>query len=413
VLSPNGTASPISETGLPPLYGAKQLWLYAPGIVARPSSIECFRLLELSDSVRENLIQANNGAVDEIYLEAAAGAGLSMRLAEAAAYRASLRVRQFYAAKALQDHLRSHPIRDDDALKIEVALAETFATFPGGPGKAFFLIVIIRDEHGVQRALVGSDVTRLPRLNVGGLGDSSRRSAVEAADSFLANIFSKPTIAASSFLAHDDANFGVVVCPVFHHAPQQFTCEFAAWLSLSELSGSELFRPVAFGISRVGTFLSDSSCGLLLQGKEGSRELRPFSARPVRKFVPSAGWPRQREILERSDSLLRRHLLLRNPLQSAAITDYLSSWADRINPYAAIDLPNDLKGPPDFYWDARLALTPFPAIYATSRPTKVPVIPPQLTDYKPTSICPGILTPLAVRKILGFLRDVLYDLKEN
>jgi hypothetical protein len=79
VLSPNGTASPISETGLPPLYGAKQLWLYAPGIVARPSSIECFRLLELSDSVRENLIQANNGAVDEIYLEAAAGAGLSMR----------------------------------------------------------------------------------------------------------------------------------------------------------------------------------------------------------------------------------------------------------------------------------------------------------------------------------------------
>ena len=95
------------------------------------------------------------------------------------------------------------------------------------------------------------------------------------------------------------------------------------------------------------------------------------------------------------------------------MTDYLTSWEDCINARAAVDLPDDLKGPPDFYWDERLAHTPLPTVHATVRPTKVTVTPPQLTDYKPTSLCPGILTALAVRKILGFVRNVLYDLKEN
>ena len=58
--------------------------------------------------------------------------------------------------------------------------------------------------------------------------------------------FSGPATAANAFLAHDDSEFGIVVCPVFQHTPPVFRCEFAAWLSLSDLLGSELFRPVAF-----------------------------------------------------------------------------------------------------------------------------------------------------------------------
>ena len=74
-------------------------------------------------------------------------------------------------------------------LKVEAALVEAFSTFPGHLGKGFFLVLLIRAEHERERALVATDVTRLPPLSACGLGDNSRRSAVEVADAFLATIF--------------------------------------------------------------------------------------------------------------------------------------------------------------------------------------------------------------------------------
>ena len=135
--------------------------------------------------------------------------------------------------------------------------------------------------------------------------------------------------------------------------------------------------------------------------------------RPVQPRASPATWPRQLDMLERSDALLILHFRHLDPAHSPALRAYYAEWAERVNRAAASNIPQGLKGKSDVFLDPELANLAFPPIYAVDRPVPVPKSPAQITDYKPTSICSGIISHDSAAVLFKFLRAVIHDMRKN
>ena len=415
LLSVDGSATAFTRFGVGFAGNRKQLWL-RNGRAYRPHDKELTRLHELCDVAAETYDAVNAGRGTMSSGEAA-GNGISVRMCEAQAARASLRERR------LQNCIAAQPALDSAATcHLHRACITALATVEPWPDVGTYIVFLRKPTSGPLLALVGADLVSLPLLERRSNRKDARSSAVTAADAFVTTALRDPPVC---FLACDDPDARVVSCPLLEAAGDDGSAEAApcaglAWCSQAALAGSPLYDLVAAALAHTSTFMHHGAAAIAVNATRGARPLRPFARGALPPTLCCGAWPKQLQYAEAVDARFRQ--LLSSPtkvpeLVRAApdVLGYLREWADRVDPSHTAELPVGLQGRPPDFSDARLLELPF-AFVDGGVPTTEFVAerdcPPAqpTTTYRPRNIFPDIINVDAARRLGIAVRANLADL---
>ena len=397
LLDTRGKASAFTKMSVPPLCAGKQLWL-RDGRAVVPQPIELFRLLELADCVHDSFVAANPTAPPSATY-GNAGDGIAVRLAEPMAARLTTRLRALAARDAYDS------AADDGSFERRAA-----AHFDVVDDGATYVAIITADATGTLRLLVASDLVSLPRLPVDATGGPARRSAVAVCDALAGQLL--PGERSCSILVHDGV-FRLVALPVLHYTASRRTTTYSQWASLDDLAQTPLWSAAMFSFAHIATFMRadhgrfDKALGRMV-GTRGARALRPLAARPYTPTPEPAHWPQQLHVLECVDTALRAALHARP--RSDPFRDYLLEWVDQVDTSPNAITPHVLRGARHDYANPKLVTTPFPDAAPSAKTEPIQFPPAQRTTYKPRKLT-DILYPWAIKKLAGWLRDVVTDLQ--
>ena len=415
LLSVDGSATAFTRFGVGFAGNRKQLWL-RDGRAYLPHDKELTRLHELCDVAAEtyDAVNAGRGAMSS---GEAAGNGISVRMCEAQAARASLRERR------LQNCVTAQPALDSAATcHLHRACITALATVEPWPDVGTYIVFLRRPTSGPSLALVGADLVSLPLLERRSNRKDARSSAVPAAETFVTTALRDPPVC---FLACDDPDARVVSCPLLGAAGDDGSAEAApcaglAWCSQAALAGSPLYDLVAAALAHTGTFMHHGAAAIAVNATRGARPLRPFARGALPPTLCCGAWPKQLQYAEAVDARFRQ--LLSSPtkvpeLVRAApdVLGYLREWADRVDPSHTAALPDGLQGRPPDFSDARLLELPF-AFVDGGVPTTDFIAerdcPPAqpTTTYRPRNIFPDIISVDAARRLGIAVRANLADL---
>ena len=139
-------------------------------------------------------------------------------------------------------------------------------------------------------ALVAADLTRLPAFDaVAGKRNPARTTAVTTAMKIMSEITQVSNT--QCVLSHDDGTTRVVLCPLLSEIAPENDLDFAAWLSLSELAGSPLYRPVGYAFAHINTFIPRGEPTTLGQlGQCGARPLAAVLPVPAHATPNTTKW---------------------------------------------------------------------------------------------------------------------------
>ena len=159
LLSVDGAATAFTRFGVGVTGNRKQLWLRnGNGRAYRPHDKELTRLHELCDVAAETYDDANVGRGAMSSGEAAEN-GISVRMCESQAARASLRERR------LQNCVTAQPALDSAATcHLHRACIMALATVEPWPDVGTYIVFLRRPTSGPSLALMGADLVSLPLL---------------------------------------------------------------------------------------------------------------------------------------------------------------------------------------------------------------------------------------------------------
>ena len=415
LLSIDGAATAFTRFGAGFAGNRKQLWL-RNGRAYLPHDKELTRLHELCDVAAEtyDAVNAGRGAMSS---GEAAGNGISMRMCESQAARASLRERRLQNCVSAQRALDS-----TTTCHLHRACITALATVEPWPDVGTYIVFLRTPTNGPPLALVGADLVSLPLLERRSNRKDARSSAVPAADSFVTSALREPPVC---FLACDDPDARVVSCPLLgaasdDNSAEASPCAGLAWRSQAALAGSPLYDLVAAALAHTGTFMHHGAAAIAVNATRGARPLRPFARGALPPTLCCGAWPKQLQYAEAVDARFRQ--LLSSPtkvpeLVRAApdVLGYLREWADRVDPSHTASLPEGLQGRPPDFSDARLLELPF-AFVDGGVPTTDFIAerdcPPAqpATTYRPRNVSPDIISVGAARRLGVAIRANLADL---
>ena len=285
LLSINGAAIAFTRFGVGIAGNRKQLWL-SDNRAYRPHDKELTRLHEHCDVVVDTYNDANAGR-GAMRSGEAAGNGVSVRMCEGQAARASLRKRRLnncIAARSALDNATTYHLHR--------ACLKTLATAEPWPDVYTYIALLRRPQRGPPLALVGADLVSLPLLGRRSVR-KARLSLVPAADTFVASALLDLPVC---FLAFDDPGARVVSCPLLGAASDDDSaeagpCAGISWCSLPALADGSLYDLVAAALAHNGTSMHHSAAAIAGNAKRGARPLRPFVCGALPPVLHSGAWP--------------------------------------------------------------------------------------------------------------------------
>ena len=272
LLSVDGAATAFTRFGVGIAGNRNQLWL-RDGRAYWPHDNELTRLHELCDVAVETYddVNAGRGAISS---GEAAGDGISVRMCESQAARASLRERRLGNCVTAQSALDSAT-----TCHLHRACITALATVEPWPDVGTYIVFLRRPRRGPPLALVGADLVSLPLLERRSARKDARSSAVPAAETFVASALRDPPVC---FLACDDPDARIVSRPLLGAASEDDSaeagpCAGLSWCSLAALADSPLYDLVAAAFAHTGTFMHHGATAIAENAMRGARPLRPFA----------------------------------------------------------------------------------------------------------------------------------------
>ena len=358
LLSVDAAATAFTKFGLGIARNRKQLWL-RNGRAYEPQDKEVIRLHELFDVVADTYDDVNRGR-GALSSGEAAGTGISMRMAEAQAARASLRQRRLGNCRAAQRALDGA-----STCQFHRACVSRLATIEPWPSVGTYIVFPRRPRRSPPLALVGADLVSLPLLERRHAVKGGRASAVATAGAFVAYALPDPPVVV---LACDDPDARIVACPMLTSSgddggAESGECDWLSWRPLAELASGPLYDFVAAALAHTGTFMHHGAAAIAVNARRGARPLRPFARAAVPPALHPGAWPAQLQYAEAVGARFRAVLSRPRSVPSLVwaprvAISYLREWADRVDPSHTADMPDGLRGRPPDFSDARLLELP-------------------------------------------------------